>query len=150
MPLHFRNITATPDDPVREWGFEGMLAAIDRGYAVHWSRMAAAIAAEPALEQVFDEAADAAESTATVKLIRLKIAHARRSAREVAVDRLRNAYRTTGLTQKDLAEKLGTSRSRLNTYLTGAVTPAMDVLVSIERLAEDEYALRNVRDLVVR
>ena len=30
MPLRFRNIDTTPDAPVREWGFEGMLAALDR------------------------------------------------------------------------------------------------------------------------
>ena len=29
--LQFRNINATPDDPVERWGVEGILAAIDRG-----------------------------------------------------------------------------------------------------------------------
>jgi hypothetical protein len=29
--LQFRNINATPDDPVEKWGVEGILAAIDRG-----------------------------------------------------------------------------------------------------------------------
>ena len=47
MPLRFRNIDTTPDAPVREWGFEGMLAALDRGYAPHWSRLASAVASEP-------------------------------------------------------------------------------------------------------
>lgn len=50
MPLRFRNIDATPDDPVSRWGVEGMSAALDRGYAQHWSRMAQAIADDPALE----------------------------------------------------------------------------------------------------
>ena len=65
MPLRFRNIDTTPDAPVREWGFEGMLAALDRGYAPHWSRLASAVASEPGLREVFEEAAEAAESVAT-------------------------------------------------------------------------------------
>lgn len=47
MALRFRNLTITPDDPVEEWGVEGLLAAIDRGDLTHWQRIAAAVTAEP-------------------------------------------------------------------------------------------------------
>lgn len=39
--LRFRNINITPDDPIETWGFEGYLAAIERGDAEHWFRMRA-------------------------------------------------------------------------------------------------------------
>lgn len=150
MPLRFRNIDATPDSPVREWGFEGILAALDRGYASHWSRLASAVASEPGLREVFEEAAEAAESRQTVALVREMIAHRQRTASEIARERLRSAQRASGLTQRELAAALGTSASRLSTYLSGRVTPAMDVLVAAEELADREIALRNARELVVR
>lgn len=149
MPLRFRNIDASPDDPVREWGFEGILAAIDRGYAQHWSRIADAVVADPDVADVFEEAAAAAESTSTVGLLRAMIAHRQRTPEQVALDRLRDAFRSTRLTQGELASKLGTSRTRLNSYLTGAVTPSMAVLAEVERLAEYERALGNAPRLVL-
>ena len=46
--LKFRNITASPDDPVDTWPFEGILAAVERGGAFRdWRRLAAAIRADP-------------------------------------------------------------------------------------------------------
>ena len=68
MPLRFRNIDATPEDPVELWGFEGMLAAIDRGYAADWRKLVTAVASNPSLRQLFDEACEAAESRSTVAL----------------------------------------------------------------------------------
>ena len=41
--LKFRNIKATPDDPVEMWGFEGILAAVDRGSLQHWHRIIDAV-----------------------------------------------------------------------------------------------------------
>lgn len=38
MPeLKFRNLGVTPDDPVEQWGVEGILAAIDRGSLRYWN-----------------------------------------------------------------------------------------------------------------
>ncbi|WP_341579827.1 helix-turn-helix transcriptional regulator [Microbacterium schleiferi] len=150
MPLRFRNIDVTPDAPVREWGFEGMLAALDRGYAPHWSRLASAVASEPGLREVFEESAEAAESRQTVALVREMISHRQRTTSEIAQERLRSAQRASGLTQRELASTLGTSASRLSTYLSGRVTPAMDVLVAAEELADREVALRNARELILR
>ena len=45
--LKFRNITASPDDPVDTWPFEGILAAVERGTLPDWRRLAAAIRADP-------------------------------------------------------------------------------------------------------
>lgn len=43
----FRNITASVDDPVETWPFEGILAAVERGTLPDWRRLAAAIRADP-------------------------------------------------------------------------------------------------------
>jgi hypothetical protein len=45
--LKFRNVTASPDDPVETWPFEGVLAAVERGTLPDWRRLAAAIEADP-------------------------------------------------------------------------------------------------------
>ena len=45
--LKFRNIDASPDDPVETWPFEGILAAVERGALPDWRRLAAAIRADP-------------------------------------------------------------------------------------------------------
>jgi hypothetical protein len=45
--LKFRNITASVDDPVETWPFEGVMAAVERGTLPDWRRLAAAIRADP-------------------------------------------------------------------------------------------------------
>lgn len=48
MPeLKFRNLNVTPDDPVEQWGVEGILTAIDRGSLRYWKRILAAVEADP-------------------------------------------------------------------------------------------------------
>ena len=48
MPeLKFRNLNITPEDPVDQWGVEGILTAIDRGSLQHWKRIIAAITENP-------------------------------------------------------------------------------------------------------
>jgi hypothetical protein len=136
MPLRFRNLDVTPDDPVALWGFEGMLAAIDRGYSKDWRKLVDAVVAEPTLRHVLDEARDAAESRSTVALLDEMLSHALRTPAQIALDQLQDAFRGTRMTQGELAAELGTSRTRLNSYLTGKVTPSMDVLVAVEQIAD--------------
>src|SRR5699024_831342 len=123
MALAFRNITATPDDPVREWGFEGMLAALDRGGLDDWSKLARAVVAEPELEQDLLEALDSAETEAGSAYVRLLVAHLKRSPQQIALGRLRTAFHKTRFSQAEVARRRGTSRSRFSTYLSGKVTP---------------------------
>ena len=42
-PLKFRNLNASPEDPVETWPFEGVLAAVERGTLPDWRRLAQAI-----------------------------------------------------------------------------------------------------------
>ena len=45
--LKFRNLTASPDDPLEIWPFEGILAAVERGTLPDWRRLAKVIQADP-------------------------------------------------------------------------------------------------------
>lgn len=73
------------------WGFEGMLAAIDRGYGRDWCKLVSAVAAHPELLEQFEEACDAAESRATVALVTEMLHQATMTPSERAIDRLRDA-----------------------------------------------------------
>jgi hypothetical protein len=56
-----------------------------------------------------------------------------RSDREQVVQRVRAAVQESGLTAGRFAELVGTSASRLSTYMSGKVTPSAAMLVRIER-----------------
>jgi hypothetical protein len=43
----FRNVSASPDDPVEQWPQEAIQAALERGSLSHWRRLARAIHADP-------------------------------------------------------------------------------------------------------
>src|SRR5947208_3337963 len=45
--LCFRNIDASPGDPVESWPLEAIQTALERGSLQHWRRLAAAIKAQP-------------------------------------------------------------------------------------------------------
>lgn len=139
----FRNIHATPDDPVSQWGFEGLLAAIERGGMRLWSRIAAEVRRHPygAVARLLeDEVIDAVSQEGERELFRQILARARmaweQESRAEVAKRLRALLQRSGLTQREFAARLGTSGSRLNTYLSGKVTPGADLLVRAEQVPE--------------
>ncbi|MEZ2390656.1 helix-turn-helix domain-containing protein [bacterium RCC_150] len=52
----------------------------------------------------------------------------------VAADELREAFQHSGLSRAEFAHRMGTSQSRLSTYLSGKVTPSSVVLMRARRL----------------
>lgn len=137
----FRNINATPDDPVTQWGFEGLLAAIERGSMKSWHRIAVELRRHPhgAVARLLEEEViDAIANEGERALFRQILLRARvrwdEEARAEVGRRLRQLLSHSGLSQRDFAAELGTSASRLSTYLNGKVTPGADLLVRAERL----------------
>ena len=135
MPLQFRNLTVTPNDPVHDWGFEGLLAAVDRGDLGDWRRVIEAVRQEPwgpvvqQLAQVFEVAADSGVCSA----IHQAVASIQRESEqgekaEVAAQVRKYAVRS-GLSQRDFARRIGTSASRFSTYANGSVTPSAALMV---------------------
>lgn len=45
--LTFRNLNASPQDPVETWPYEAVVTAIERGSLSDWRRIAHAIARDP-------------------------------------------------------------------------------------------------------
>lgn len=69
------------------------------------------------------------------------------SERNEVVRRIRRALRSSGLTQADFAQRIGTSASRFSTYLSGQVTPSATLLIRMEQLA---HGVGNGNDTVMR
>jgi DNA-binding transcriptional regulator YiaG len=139
--LKFRNITASPDDPVDTWPFEGILAAVERGTLPDWRRLAAVIQADPwgpVAQQVL-QAIRLSRPYGTAELLEGMVARARKlaadSEREDVAAEVRNLVGRSGLSKQDFAERIGTSRSRLSTYMSGKVVPSAALMVRMRRVA---------------
>lgn len=139
--VRFRNIQVTPEDPVAEWGFEGLLTAIERGGMRIWERIAAEVDRYPhgsVASLLEEEVIEAVSHPGVRELLRQIIGRARRrwedEARAEVARRMRAVLQRSGLSQREFAARLGTSASRLNTYLNGKVMPGADVLIKAERL----------------
>ncbi|MDQ2874873.1 MAG: helix-turn-helix transcriptional regulator [Actinomycetota bacterium] len=148
--LKFRNITASPGDPVESWPFEGILAAIERGTIPDWRRLAQAIAADPwgpVAQQVL-EATQLSRPYGTTELLEGVIARARKlaadSERDQVASEVRELVGRSGLSRQDFADRMGTSRPRLSTYMAGKVVPSAALMVRmrrVERLAREVHQL---------
>jgi len=139
--LKFRNIDASPEDPVDSWPFEGILAAVERGTLPDWRRLAKAINADPwgPVAQQVIEALSLSRPYGTAELLEGVISRAREEAAdseryEVAAE-IRNLVDGSGLSRQDFADRVGTSRSRLSTYISGRVVPSAALMVRIRRVA---------------
>lgn len=71
MALAFRNLDVSPYAPVEEWGFEGLLAAVDLGDLTDWRRIAAAVARAPRGEvaDLLEKVCEAAEDSGAQPLV---------------------------------------------------------------------------------
>ncbi|CAN5819842.1 hypothetical protein BH23ACT2_BH23ACT2_04500 [soil metagenome] len=143
MPLAFRNLTITPEDPVVSWPTEAVQAALERGDLAHWRRLAVELNREPwgriarQVEEVLTHARPygIAEAMETV----LQRARERAEADErhhVAAD-VRAAIARAGLSRSEFASRIGTSSSRLSTYATGRVMPSAALMVRMHRVANE-------------
>lgn len=133
--LIFRNIVASESDPVETWGFEGLLTALDRGGLPQWRRIGVAIRKAPwgkvasELEEVFQ----VAEDLGAVALLQKTLADARKTDKQLLGEKFTILLQEAGMTQTEAAAFLGTSRTRVNSYCNGAVTPSAIV---VERLRQ--------------
>jgi DNA-binding transcriptional regulator YiaG len=139
--LKFRNVNASPDDPVDTWPFEGILAAVERGTLPDWRRLAAAIQADPwgpVAQQVL-EAIRLSRPYGTAELLEGIVSRARKlaadSEREDVASEVRELAGRSGLSKQDFAERIGTSRTRLSTYMSGKVMPSAALMVRMRRVA---------------
>jgi len=141
MSLAFRNVDVSPDDPVEEWPTEAVLTALERGGLSHWRRLASAIRDDPwgTVARRVEEALDVAQPYGIATLIGSVIAAAReraeRAERAAVAAEIGRLLGDSGRTRAEFASAIGTSTSRLSTYLSGKVTPSAALLVRMRRVA---------------
>lgn len=138
MSLKFRNLNVTPDEPVSTWGVEGLATAIDRGGLAEWRRITRAVNRDPHGEVAADleQAIEIAEDRGIVEYMRMALASARMSETERLARRLGEFVRRSGLSQAEFARRIGTSPSRMSTYLSGQVAPSAVLAERMRKLAD--------------
>ncbi len=139
--LKFRNLNVDPHAPVEEWGFEGLLAAVERGDIRDWHRLAQAVLQDPRgkvaaeLEEVLDSVEDPAMSSLFSRILRRASLRADEDDRADVAKLMAQHLSQSRLTRTEFARQLGTSPSRLSTYLTGKVTPSAALLIRAGKIA---------------
>jgi DNA-binding transcriptional regulator YiaG len=92
------------------------------------------------------EAVQLSRPYGTAELLEAVVARARRlatdSERENVASEVRELVGRSGLSKQDFAERIGTSRSRLSTYMSGKVVPSATLMVRMRRVALNEEELR--------
>lgn len=143
MALAFRNINASPDDPVTEWHLEGIQTALERGDLSHWRRIATEVRRDP-WGQVAQELADVLTysrpyGVADVmdNVLRNARLERERQEREEVASAVAALIAASGLKGQDFAARIGTSPSRLSTYANGKVVPSGALLIRMRRVASN-------------
>lgn len=118
--------------------FEEMVVAIRDGDLLEWQQLATVVRRKPwgtfarSLEKAARSAGDEAVMSALSGVVHFSRARRDQREREEVARRISRSVQSTGLTQKAFAARIGTSASRLSTYVTGSVTPSASMMLRIE------------------
>jgi DNA-binding transcriptional regulator YiaG len=146
--LRFRNLDASADDPPEQWPFEGFVTAIERGTMPDWRRIAGAVYADPwgPVATQVAEALQVGRPYGTTKLFEMVLEDSKRRAeaseKEEVAREIIELLGRSGLSGREFAHAIGTSPSRLSTYLSHRVTPSAALLVRMRRVAGRAAAKR--------
>lgn len=144
MNLKFRNLDTSPGAPVREWPTEAILTALERGSLRDWRRIARIIEEDPwgEVARKTEQALRVSRPYGIAGLLERAIERARADAvckeRSEVASQVRQHLEASGLTQAEFAARIGTSASRLSTYLSGKVTPSAALLLRMQRVNRPE------------
>jgi DNA-binding transcriptional regulator YiaG len=147
----FRNVEGSPSDPVSTWPYEGMVAVIERGNILDWAPIVDCVRQDPwgKVARNLETYLGYSERDDLVGFFRVVLDDARHRAelseRREVQDAVESAWRRSGLTRHHFARALGTSPSRLSTYLSGSVVPSAAMLVRMGRIA-DRYQEQAARE----
>lgn len=139
--LIFRNVDASPDDPIESWPLEAIQTALERGGLGHWRRLAAAIKAQPwgPVARDVEEVLTYSRPYGVAKTMERVVDRARRDAeaaeRAAVAAEVQRLVEESGLSRREFASRIGTSPSRLSTYATGKVAPSAPLLVRMRSVA---------------
>jgi DNA-binding transcriptional regulator YiaG len=142
--LVFRNVDASPDEPVESWPLDAIQTALERGSLKHWRRLGAAIRAQPwgPVARAVEDVLTYSRPYGVARLMERMVDQARRDAeaaeRSAVAAEVQRAIRQSGLSRREFASRIGTSASRLSTYATGRVIPSATLLVRMQAVAGTE------------
>jgi DNA-binding transcriptional regulator YiaG len=140
--LVFRNVEGSPADPVSKWPLEAIQTALERGGLAHWRRLAAAIRTDPwgpvarRVEEVLGYSRPYGVDLAFERTISRAREEAEAAEREAVASEIEDLVRKSGLSRAEFALQVGTSPSRLSTYVSGKVTPSAALLLRMRRVAQ--------------
>lgn len=140
--MRFRNVDVDLQSPVASWPLEALASALERGDLETYRRIAEAIQRAPwgPVAQRVEQALTWTQPYGVTTIMRRAIDSAReqhrRSERAWVVEQLRTAIGESGMSQSQFARALGTSPSRLSSYLNGRVTPAATLLARAKSIAQ--------------
>jgi hypothetical protein len=144
MVVAFRNVDATPDDEVSTWPYEAIVATLERGLVSDWQPLFSEVRRNPwgPITRSIERFLGYEPIEGVAPLFRRAISRARDEAdrrdREEVASRVRSAVTHSALTAGRFADLVGTSASRLSTYMNGKVTPSAAMLVRIERVSGEQ------------
>jgi hypothetical protein len=143
MALAFRNVNASPTDPVAAWPYEALVTCLERGLVPDWRPVFDQIRAHPwgSTARRVERICVTTQDRAVANLFRLAVDRAREDAQQVerteVAERVRAAILASGRTAAEFAAEVGTSASRLSTYASGRVMPSAAMLLRVERVATE-------------
>jgi hypothetical protein len=149
--LAFRNVEVAPGEPVSSWPTEAIQTALERGGLSDWRRLATAVRAQPwgpvarRIEEVLRYSRPYGVSELMERLIDRARTEAEREERAAVAREVSGLLKTSGLSGVDFASRIGTSPSRLSTYVTGKVTPSAALMVRIRAEAAGELDPKHSR-----
>jgi DNA-binding transcriptional regulator YiaG len=139
-PLAFRNVDVSPDEPVSNWPLEAIQTALERGGLSQWRRLATAVRAQPwgPVARQIEEVLSYDRPYGVAELMERVIADARKrvvtAERAAVAAEVAELVESSGLSRAEFAAMVGTSPSRLSTYITGKVTPSAALMLRMSRL----------------
>ena len=139
--LAFRNVDASPADPVSHWPQEAIQTALERGGLDDWRHLTSAIQADPwgtvarRVEEVLAYSRPYGVAFAFERALAQSRDAAETAERDAVAVEIRNLVASSDLSQAEFASRLGTSASRLSTYVSGKVTPSAALLLRMRRVA---------------
>ena len=140
--LMFRNVDADPSDPIDTWPHEAFQAAIEHGLVPDWQGIADHLDQHP-YGAAAATLADVLEYTegAGAFLLRHRLQQARSTALNTVLAKqaqeLAGLVAGSSLTQRELARRIGTSESRLSTWLSGRQAPTAQALARVRLALSD-------------
>ena len=140
MAVTCRNVDVAAGSPVQDWPYEAIVTLIERGSVTDWALLSASIRTDPwgpvarQAEHYLGYARPWGVAPLLERAIQTARAAAERDERAAVAAEVRDLVTASGLTTAEFASRIGTSRTRLSTYVNGRVTPSAALLVRMRRL----------------